>query len=484
LHRDLGDFQTPPALVAMVLGRLDSLGIPRTRVLEPTCGRGHFVTGLLDRINPPVEVFGFELQADHLEAARRSLALASNSNVTLEQADFFAVDLKSLPWQTSGPVLIVGNPPWVTTATLGRLASANRPARVPIEGLTGLDARTGRSNFDLAEAVWHKILTELDESDATIALLCKTATARNVLRWAARTSCSVVSASIHRIDARQWFGAAIDGCLFIVRLGAGRVLDRAEVFPDLISNTPETVVGVADGLLVADLAAFDRTSAAFGRCRHVWRQGVKHDAARVMELIETDGILRNGHGEVVDVERDHVFPLMKGADLARRFTEPLNRRVLVTQRRLGENTASLAQRSPRLWAYLSHHSAAFNARKSKVYASRSPFAMFGVGDYTFASDKVAIAGLHKGSSFRSIGPVEGRPVLLDDTCYFLPCSDKTEADRVAGLLNGPQSRELIDALRFSDAKRPITKAILQRIDIDRLDSQPGPIPLASSCGVK
>ena len=35
---DLGDYQTPPALAAAVVARLERLGTRWTRVLEPTCG--------------------------------------------------------------------------------------------------------------------------------------------------------------------------------------------------------------------------------------------------------------------------------------------------------------------------------------------------------------------------------------------------------------------------------------------------------------
>ncbi len=467
LRRDLGDFQTPPGLVSAVLDRLDSLGISHPRVLEPTCGRGHFLAGLLDRPGPPREIFGFEIQSDHLEAARRATS-AAMVRVVLEQADLFATDLGTIAWRTDGPLLVVGNPPWVTTADLGRLESQNGPIRIVVEGMTGLDARTGRSNFDLAEAVWHKLLTELNEPDATIAMLCKLSTARSVLRWAVTTARPVASATIHRLDAHRWFGAAVGACLFVVRLGSVRSCDRVDVYPDLVSDTPETTIGVVDGLLVADLAAFERTSHAFGQSRLVWRQGVKHDAASVMELTEIDGTLRNGHGEVVDIEPEHIFPLRKGVDLAGRSVTSRGRSVIVTQRRLGEDTTALSGRSPRLWAYLNRHADIFKARKSKVYAGHVPFAMFGVGDYTFASHKVAIPGLHKGVPFQAIGTEGGRPVLLDDTCYFLPCETALEADRLAGLLNGPEAQSLIAALRFPDAKRSITKAILQRIDLDRL----------------
>jgi hypothetical protein len=477
LSRDLGDFQTPPGLVAAVLDRLDRLGVPRSRVLEPTCGAGHFLAALLGRPDPPAEFVGFEIQAAHLAAAQR--LGPAGGRFRLELADLFAVDLTTrLNWETRGPLLVVGNPPWVNSAELGRLGSENRPERTKIEGVTGLDARTGRSNFDLAEAVWMKLLRELDEPEATIALLCKTSTARNVLRWSARTARPIAGASIHRIDARRWFDAAVDACLFVVRLGKASGSYRAEVFGSLEADRPESTIGVIDDLLIADLEAFERSASAFGRCSRVWRQGVKHDAAAVMELTDDGGILRNGLGEAVDVEPGFVFPLLKGADLARKPFLPPFRAVIVTQTRLGEDTRTLATRAPRLWTYLSDHAPALAARRSKVYDGRPPFAMFGVGEYAFASHKVAVSGLHKDPRFQVLGPEGGRPVVLDDTCYLLPCDSAREAATLAARLNGPMARRLIGSLTFRDAKRPITKAILQRIDVERLAS-PRHRPLAS-----
>lgn len=479
MRRDLGDFQTPPGLVAAVLDRLDALGIPRRRVLEPTCGRGHFVAGLLERANPPAEIRGFEIQAGHLDTARS--IEPGDAIVALERADLFSVDLPTrLRWNADGPLLVVGNPPWVTNSELGRLGSSNRPARSRIEGVSGLDARTGRSNFDLAEAIWHKLLSELTEPDATIALLCKVATARNVLRWAARTARPITSASIHRIDARRWFAAAVDACLFVVRLGQVDGRYRADVYPDLRSETPASTIGIVDDLLVADLDAFELSRMAFGRSSRTWRQGVKHDAAAVMELAEVEGRWQNGRGERVDVEPTRVYPLLKGTDLSRPASR-LSRGVIVTQHRLGEDTRGLAGSSPRLWSYLQAHADAFAARRSRVYEGKPPFAMFGVGDYAFAPHKVAVSGLNKMPKFRAIGPVGGRPVLLDDTCYFLPCESAREACQFAASLNGPAARSLLASLCFADAKRPITKAILQRIDLERL---PGPRPsLASPSGL-
>ena len=55
--------------------------------------------------------------------------------------------------------------------------------------------------------------------------------------------------------------------------------------------------------------------------------------------------------------------------------------------------------------------------------------------------------------------------MLDDTCYFLPCSTAEEASILTALCNDPITLGLIGSMIFRDAKRPITKKLLQRIDL-------------------
>jgi hypothetical protein len=200
-----------------------------------------------------------------------------------------------------------------------------------------------------------------------------------------------------------------------------------------------------------------------------WRQGLKHDAAAVMELARdgNSGTLRNRLGEDVDVEPESVYPLLKGADLVGPRRRP-GRAVIVTQAKIGQDTRHLEETAPRLWAYLRAHAAAFDGRRSSIYRGQPPFAMFGVGPYSFAPYKVAVSGLHKAPAFRVVGPEGGRPVMLDDTGYFLPCRSPEQAAMLAALLNDPEALGLVDALIFRDAKRPITKALLQRIDLSAL----------------
>jgi hypothetical protein len=495
LRRDLGDFQTPPELVAAVLATLGPIGARWPRVLEPTCGLGHFLDGLLDHPTPPRELQAIEIQPAHCRAAGERTARSGDreTGVTITCADVFGLDLaRDLAWRETGPLLVIGNPPWVTNAELGSLASTQVPPKSNVKGLGGMSARTGASNFDVAEALWLKLARELADEAPTIAFLCKTSVARGILQFAHRARLPIESASIRRIDAARWFGASVDACLF--RVSLSKVAPAGErdcdgdipIYPDLNASQPTSVMGFSRGWLVADRAAHRHCEFADGVCPRTWRQGLKHDAAAVMELAVDAGHgrgLRDRSGARVDVEPEFAYPLIKGADLKRTPADRPRRAVLVTQRRIGEDTARLAHDAPALWAYLRANAARFDRRKSSIYRGQPPFALFGVGPYSFAPFKVAIGGLHKIPVFRAVGPVEGRPVMLDDTCYFLACSSAEEAAVLAALCNDPMALALIRSASFPEAKRPITKALLQRIDLrailDRSDRRAIPARAAA-----
>lgn len=465
MSKDFGDFQTPPALVAGVLECLGPVGEKWPRVLEPTCGRGNFVRGLLNSPVPPSEIQAIELQDAHFEVARKALERPSTPCGVVRKANVFDLDLcRDVRWSKAGPLLVVGNPPWVTNAQLGALGSENLPDKTNLKRLRGIEALTGSSNFDIAEYIWLKLIRELAPEQPTIALLCKTAVARNVLRFAFDAALPITSASIRRIDAKKWFGASVEACLFSVEVGPGERCYKADVFADLHAREPETTMGFASGQLVADVEAHERSAFADGVCPVTWRQGLKHDAAPIMELsCDSSGSLRNKLGETVEVEPEYVYPLLKSSDLFHR-TRP-QKHVIVTQKRLSESTNQLRWTAPRLWDYLTAHSEMFERRKSSIYRNKPSFAMFGIGDYSFSLYKVGVSGLHKTPRFRPIGPVAGRPVMLDDTCYFVACHSPEQTVLLSALLNDPACLKLIRSMVFLDSKRPITKKLLQRIDL-------------------
>lgn len=460
-----GDWQTPAGLAEAVVARVAS-GLPRSprTVVEPTCGEGTFLAAAGRRF-PRSRLLGFEIDASYTRAAR---AVVGSRRGEVRNADFFGVSWKRELAQLAEPLLVIGNPPWVTSAQLGAIGSSNLPVKENAARLVGLDAMTGKSNFDVSEWMMVRLLEALEGRDATLAMLCKAAVARRVVETVARRALDVSPVGLWRIDAGKHFDAAVSAVLFVAAM---RRPERDAVWPvfgDLDSESPESSLGVVDGVLVADARRYARTTHLAGDCEPEWRSGVKHDCARVMELRrEGDGAWVNGVGERVDIEAELVHPLLKSSDVANDRAAP-SRAMIVTQRALGEDTRTLRTRAPRAWKYLSRHRASFDARKSAIYVRQPPFAIFGVGPYSFAPWKVAVSGLYKRSTFVVVGPHEGRPVVLDDTCYFLAFEDERSARRAAGALRSAAARDFLAARIFWDAKRPITKSILQTLDLGAL----------------
>jgi hypothetical protein len=407
---------------------------------------------------PDAEVIGIETQLEYLAQAQ-SIAKVVHANI-------FGFDLaKDVPWEsTAGPTLVLGNPPWVTNTQLSTLSSENRPERTNFKKATGIEAITGSSNFDIAEYIWIKLLTEYAGRDALIALICKTQVARNVLLYCEKLGLPVTSASLRLVDAKKWFNAAVDACWFTLQLGSATPNYSAEVFPDIESSVPWTRIGVVAGQLAANAEAYERSKMFDGVCPVMWRQGIKHDATEAMELIEADGPSTKS-GIRVDVETDYLYPLFKCTDIFRDKLDTVSRWMIVPQRHPGADTAALRHIAPKLWSYLDSYGQLLDGRKSSIYRKRPRFCIFGVGEYTFAEYKIAISGFHKTPAFRIVGPYSGKPAVFDDATYLLSFSNVFECGATHALLTGREASDLVASLVFWDSKRPITKKLLQRIDL-------------------
>jgi hypothetical protein len=462
---ELGDWQTPPALARAVVELLVRGDEPFAAVLEPTCGTGTLLAAA-GQAFPAARLLGFERSALYAEQARRKLA---GRGAKVRVADFFATDWSQVVAGLPEPLLVLGNPPWVTSSTLGALSGTNLPEKRNDKHATGFDALTGKSNFDISEWMLSRLLAVMRGRRFTLAMLCKAAVARRLMQECARSEWRL-EGGVYGVDARTHFAAAVSAVLLVVRGTGEREVasePRWAVYPSLGATEPVSYMGLRGGRVYSDLDAYSATLPLEADGAQGWRSGVKHDLARVMELVETDGVLRNGLGESVTIERDYVFPLFKGSELVRGSTVA-RRFVLVTQRALGDDTRIIRERAPATWRYLEAHQAAFEARKSRIYRGQPPFAMFGVGEYTFASHKVAISALHKQLTFRALAPDAGRPVVLDDTAYFLPCPDAERAKVLEAALSSPLARRFFEARLFWDAMRPINKALLDALSLEAL----------------
>lgn len=470
---EFGDFQTPDWLAqqaCQIVGR----HIRPAAVLEPTCGVGNFLISALNLFPSAQAGLGLEINSEHVTNAEQAIKAAGLSDRSqVLQEDFFAADWSAVLQRLPDPLLVIGNPPWVTNSALAALGSGNVPTKRNHQNHLGMAALTGKSNFDISEWMLMRLFELLQTRSATIAMLCKTVVARKTLAHAWRNNLGLASAELYRIDAKAAFSAAVDAGLLICNLVPGSRSSECRVYPNLEATSPEALLGFRDGQIIADAAAYDRLRRWRGPCPFVWRSGVKHDCARVMELREREGVLQNGFGEVVDIERDHLYPMLKSSEVARGTEPSLRRQMLVPQRAVGQDTALLRDSAPRVWSYLDAHRDDLARRASSIYRNRPPFSVFGVGPYTFAPWKVAISGFYKQLEFIVVGPVDGQPVVFDDTSYFLPCNSETQARALAQVLNSAPAKEFFRALIFWDSKRPITVDVLSQLNIVALATELG-----------
>lgn len=469
---EFGDFQTPLDLARrvceVVAGSIEKPAV----VLEPTCGAGAFLVAAAERF-PDATLIGVERNEEYAAIARRRLSEAAASGA-VTVADFFSYAWSDVLKDLREPILILGNPPWVTNSALSSLGSSNLPEKANFRNQAGLDAITGKSNFDISEWMLLRVLEWLTPRKGVMAMLCKTAVARKLLLSAWRDDLPITEAAIYRLDANLHFGAAVDACLLICRfaetIGPKECVVR---HLDSESEATETAFGYRDGQLVSDVARYERWKHLAGGSSRRWRSGIKHDCAAVMELKLRDGRLVNGLGEVVEIESTYLFPMLKTSEVATSNPQQPSRWMLVPQRVVGEDTARIQHVAPRTWDYLQEHAAALDRRGSSIYKKRARFSVFGIGDYSFAPWKVAISGFYKKLDFRAIGPVEGRPVVLDDLSYFLPCTEAHEAETIAALLNSSAARKFYESFIFWDAKRPITVDVLARLNLEALGRELG-----------
>ena len=187
-----------------------------------------------------------------------------------------------------------------------------------------------------------------------------------------------------------------------------------------------------------------------------------------MELTFENGIFKNGNRENVEVEEKIIFPLVKGSSIKNPIVNNFSKYVIVTQKFLGENTEHLKIDAPLTWFYLQKNSALFAKRKSRIYNNAAKFAMFGIGDYSYLPYKVCIGGLNRKPTFSLVFSPDKKPVMLDDTSYFIGFEDYETAYTAMIYLNSAKVQDFLLNLSFADAKRPYTKKLLSRLDFSKI----------------
>lgn len=468
---EYGDFQTPYSLAedAICFFKNNIELSPKT-IIEPSCGIGTFLIAAGKSFPHAECIIGVEINKSYIDKAHEDVSKHQfGSKVNLIHDSFFNVDWESVLCNVPKPILVIGNPPWVTNSDIGIFGGKNLPEKNNFNKNIGLDALTGKSNFDISEWMIAQSLKWVNKFNGTLAMLCKTAVARKILIGQWKDGQTSTENFMAQIDAKKHFEASVDACLFIANKKSGIESKDCSYFCDIYSDKPVNTFGYHEGMMISNVDVFYKHREIWGNEKNYsWRSGIKHDCSKVMELTPSSEGLTNGLGESVQLEEKLLYPFLKSSDIANDRTLLARKLVLATQRKIGEDTTWIQHYLPNTWNYLSQNSSFLDSRKSSIYRGKPKFSIFGVGSYSFSEYKVAISGFYKRLEFKVVGPIDGKPVLFDDTVYFISCKSKDEAEFIASLLNSKTSKEFISSIIFWTDKRPVTINLLKRINIKAL----------------
>src|SRR5581483_1476456 len=285
--RELGDFQTPPNLARRLCQYLAECGIAPSIIIEPTYGMGNFILAALD-VFPDVKlVYGVELQERyewHLKVSLLIKALLGrrvSAKIELYRDNIFTHEFPEHIMSAEN-FLIIGNPPWVTSAALGALQSENLPQKQNLKALNGLDALTGKSNFDISEYILLRLLDLFASRKGTLAFLVKNATSRNVIELLPKKQYRVAHLRTLQIDAAREFDVAVDASIFVAELGAARTEQTCQVASFVQPRQVIREFGWVGDKFVSEVKKYQANARMDGESIFIWRQGLKHDCARIM----------------------------------------------------------------------------------------------------------------------------------------------------------------------------------------------------------
>lgn len=468
---EYGDFQTNKDLANKVAKHLAKRDISPEIIIEPTCGKGNFIIASLSNFKAIKKVFGVEIYKPYVWETKFSILdfFLSNSDsnkpeITITHCSIFDFDFKIISKQyPTEKLLIIGNPPWVTNSKLGSLNSSNLPQKSNFKNQNGLDAMTGKGNFDIAEYITLILLDAFQTHNGYLALLVKNSVVKNIVFDQRDKKYRVGEIEKYCIDSKKEFNVSVEASLVYCQLNSLPSFECNEF--DFYSLEKRLSFGWLNTKFVSNLADYNVTKEIDGVCPFEWRQGIKHDCSAIMELERVNGYFVNNQSDEIKLEEDLVYGLLKSSDLKNAVIKSTRKHTIVTQTKVGQETSYIQHLYPETYSYLKKNISNFQARKSSIYNGKPLFSIFGIGDYSFKPFKVAISGLYKTYHFTLVLPQNEKPVMLDDTCYFIGFDKIEYAVYAIILLNSKTTEAFLKSITFSDAKRVFTKDLLMRLDL-------------------
>jgi hypothetical protein len=296
-----------------------------------------------------------------------------------------------------------------------------------------------------------------------LALLVKNSVVKNIVFDQKDKKYRVGEIEKYCIDSKKEFNVSVEASLVYCQLNSLPSFECNEF--DFYSLEKRLSFGWLNTKFVSNLADYNVTKEIDGVCPFEWRQGIKHDCSAIMELERVNGYFVNNQSDEIKLEEDLVYGLLKSSDLKNTVIKSTRKHTIVTQTKVGQETSYIQHLYPETYSYLKKNISNFQARKSSIYNGKPLFSIFGIGDYSFKPFKVAISGLYKTYHFTLVLPQNEKPVMLDDTCYFIGFDKIEYAVYAIILLNSKTTEAFLKSITFSDAKRVFTKDLLMRLDL-------------------
>lgn len=472
-RREYGDFQTNQILAQKVVDYTFSKSNEFEFVLEPTCGKGNFLLAAIKQSKKLKKVVGVEIYQPYVWETKFKIleyfiSVKENTKPEIDiiHANAFEFSYEDLAKSTQDlKTLIIGNPPWVTNSELGSIDSKNLPQKSNFKKHSGFEAITGKGNFDIGEYISLIMLRCFDRHNGAFAFLIKNSVVKNLIYDQKQNKFRIGQTENLNIDSKKEFNVSVNACLFLTHLNCEPELTCTAF--DFYTKDKLTTFGWYKDKFVYSIQDYDESSIVDGKSTFVWRSGVKHDCSKVMELEQVNGHFKNALGEEINLENDLTYGLLKSSDLKEDKTNSFRKLTIITQEKIGQETKYIKDKYPLTYNYLTSHKEYFDKRKSSIYKDKPSFSIFGIGDYSFAPYKIAISGLYKSTHFTLVSPSNSKPIMLDDTCYFIGFKNLKMAEIAHYLVNSELVQKFLKSIIFSDSKRSINKDTLMRIDFAR-----------------
>jgi type II restriction/modification system DNA methylase subunit YeeA len=206
--------------------------------------------------------------------------------------------------------------------------------------------------------------------------------------------------------------------------------------------------------------AHEGVNVALNQVYYVRIKGKTPDGRLVITNPEEPGQKKSVKQVEAAVEPDLVYPLVRGRDVKKWFVDFEDRYIILphdpkTAKPLSEMT--IKTKFPNTYDYLNHFKKELEKRSiHKLWGKNNPFyTVYDIGVYTFAPYKVvwkriagAITGKAVSFACAVITPINGKPVIVDDSTILVNTNDINESYYLAGFLNSLLSRTIIASYSY------------------------------------